>query len=81
MPHISERDDLFFFFWSSLHFGKEIRHLRGCVKLFPPFSKNGKKWSILLNHPPNAQHRFAPLLTAKRSSEESYVPQAQKIHV
>ena len=28
---------------------------------FLPISKNGKKWSILQNHPPNAQHRFAPL--------------------
>ena len=37
---------------------------RGGVKFAkssPPISKNGKKWSILQIHPPNAQHRFAPL--------------------
>ena len=33
MPHISERDDLFFS--SSLHFGQKIEHLRGCVESSP----------------------------------------------
>ena len=40
------------FFWSLLNFGQKIGHLRGCVKSSPPISKNSKKSSILLNHPP-----------------------------
>ena len=45
--------------------GQKFGQPRGDVKFAkssPPISKNGKKWSLLQNHPPNAQHRFAPLL-------------------
>ena len=93
MFHISELDDLFF--WFSLHFGQEIGHQgsddlffglhfialqcggqkfgqpRGGVKVAkssPPISKNGKKWSILQNHLPNAPHRFAPLFVTLLSA-------------
>ena len=59
-------DDLFFFF--GLHFtvvGKNLGNRAGVSNLLnhlPPTSKTGKKWSIFQNHPPNAQHRFAPLI-------------------
>ena len=55
---ISERDDLFF----GLHFilGKKLG-ICGCVNFARLPIPNMEKWSILLNHPPNAQHRFALL--------------------
>ena len=81
MPHISERDDLFFFglhfilveklvIWESvdlffdvtLFWAKNWASARVYQIIPPNLEKWQKKWSILLNHPPNAQHRFAPLV-------------------
>ena len=53
----------FFFVFTSLHFtvvGKNLGNRVGVSNLLNHFP-NLQKWSISLNHPPNAQHRFAPL--------------------
>ena len=58
---ISESDD--HFFWSSLHSGRKIGHMQPFV--FGLHFILTKNWasaneSNLQNHPPNAQHKFAP---------------------
>ena len=65
---IREVMTFFFLIFTSLVFtmvGKNLGNRAGVSillnQLSPPISKNGKKWSILLNHPPNTQHRFVPL--------------------
>ena len=41
------------------------------VSNLPNHFPSPKKWSILLNHPPNAQRKFAPLLTSYDSFKTS----------
>ena len=73
-PTSASRDDLFFFGSDDpffyLHFialhcdGQKFGQPRGGVKFAKSSPPNLKKWSILRNHSPNAQHKFAPLAVA-----------------
>ena len=63
-------DDDFFLVFTSLHFtvvGRNLGNRARChiCEIIPPISKNGQ---FCRSIPPNAQHRFAPLMTGSNVS-------------
>ena len=72
--HLGSDGPFFGLHFIALHCGGQIfGQPRGGVKFaksfLPPISKNGRKWSILQNHPPNAQHKFAPPIQGSEKAD------------